>query len=721
MRTFSEPPDVPWLAKHGPKEIELLLRAVLFHPTAAVLLADDDRRYHAASFGASKLFGHPRETLIGARLDDFVEPTFKPVIVERWRSFLNKGEQDGTLPLMSADGGPRTVDYSAKGNLLPLRHLLELREKGTGTAEAPSATAEPRTPKYAGPAWVRDCALFLLDSDETIVAWYAGAERIYGYTSAEAIGRPLSFLLPDVDVLRVKVREEFSRAADEDHVGTEGWHKRKDGTRFWANVVTKALRDEDEGLQGFASVVRDFSVRHEREEALQRGPKTLRSMPPGSTVAGIVSGEFDRIIDANDTFLAMVGCSHDDLRSGQLHWPDFTPPEYLGQIEVSHEEALRFGATTPTERYLLCKGGDRIHVRLAMAILGISPFRWIAFVVDLRSIDRLESVDEEAADAPHNFQEIIGAGTSMKRVMKQVELVAPTDATVLILGETGTGKELIARAIHRASPRRNRPFVTLNCAAIPTGLLESELFGYERGAFTGALQQKIGRFEMANRGTLFLDEVGDIPLGLQPKLLRALQEKAFERLGGTTTIPIDVRLVAATNRNLNQMMEEKLFRSDLYYRLKVFPIATPPLRDRPEDIPTLARHFTKKYAEKMDREITRIPAATMRALVSWPWPGNVRELENFIERSVILSSGPSLRAPVEELVATEIGGDSTLEEMEREHILKVLRHSNGVMTTAAARLGLHRTTLRALMRRLRISRGEACLARARKNPGDGPV
>ncbi len=227
--------------------------------------------------------------------------------------------------------------------------------------------------------------------------------------------------------------------------------------------------------------------------------------------------------------------------------------------------------------------------------------------------------------------------------------MAPTDATVLILGETGTGKELVARAIHRMSPRKHLPFITLNCAAIPTGLLESELFGYERGAFTGALSQKIGRFEMAHRGTLFLDEVGDIPLDLQPKLLRALQEKSFERLGGTKTIPIDVRLVAATNRNLTQMMGDKLFRSDLYYRLKVFPITTPPLRDHPEDIPILARHFTKKYAAKMGRQIDKIPSDTMRALVSWQWPGNVRELENFIERSVILSSGSSLQAPLSEL------------------------------------------------------------------------
>jgi formate hydrogenlyase transcriptional activator len=291
-------------------------------------------------------------------------------------------------------------------------------------------------------------------------------------------------------------------------------------------------------------------------------------------------------------------------------------------------------------------------------------------------------------------------------MMGQVEVVAPTDATVLILGETGTGKELVARAIHRLSPRRDRPFISLNCAAIPTGLLESELFGYERGAFTGALGQKIGRFEMAHRGTLFLDEVGDIPLDLQPKLLRALQEKSFERLGGTRTIPIDVRLVAATNRNLTQMMGDKLFRSDLYYRLKVFPVITPPLRDHPEDIPLLARYFTKKYAEKMNRNIDKIPADTMKALVNWSWPGNVRELENFIEHSVILSSGLSLRAPLSELRADvpHGGGDATLEHMEREHILRIFRETGGVISAAANRLGIPRTTLNARMKKLGISR-----------------
>ncbi len=326
----------------------------------------------------------------------------------------------------------------------------------------------------------------------------------------------------------------------------------------------------------------------------------------------------------------------------------------------------------------------------------------------LRERERLENIDVEIAEGKHGFEEFVGSSTAVQRVKAQVEVVAPTTATVLILGETGTGKELVARAIHKLSPRRNHPLVTLNCAAIPTGLLESELFGYEKGAFTGALSQKIGRFELAHRGTLFLDEVGDIPLDLQPKLLRALQEKSFERLGGTRTIPIDVRLLAATNRNLTQMMRAKLFRSDLFYRLMVFPIVTPPLREHPEDIPGLAQHFTTKYAEKMGRTIDRIPSDTMAALVSWPWPGNIRELENFIERSVILTQGSTLRAPVAELhaAAVEITGSLTLQEVERDYILRVYRETGGVISVTASRLGIPRTTLNAMMKKLRISRSD---------------
>jgi formate hydrogenlyase transcriptional activator len=602
------------------------------------------------------------------------------------------------------DGSPRDVEYSAKGNVLPVRHLLVLRDKTTNRAGGGSMEMDKDPSKSSLPAWVQDYALFLLDVHGKIVVWYAGAERIYGYKSDEAIGQHISFLYPDEDALR-RLRENLKRADGEGHVGAEGWHAKKDGARFWTNAITVALKDENGDLQGFARVVRDFSDRHERDEKLQRS-RARRRLPAESTIAGIVSGEYDRIPEANDAFLELVGYSREDLLDGQLRWPDLTPPEYLALDELAYEEGLRFGACHPFEKELIRKDGSRVPVLVATAILKLSPFRWITFVTDLRERDRLESIEEEVAEVEHNFEEIVGSSKSLKRMMAQVEVVAPTDATVLILGETGTGKELVARAIHKMSPRRNLPFITLNCAAIPTGLLESELFGYERGAFTGALSQKIGRFEMAHRGTLFLDEVGDIPVDLQPKLLRALQEKSFERLGGTRTIPIDVRLVAATNRNLTQMMGDKLFRSDLYYRLKVFPIVTAPLRDHPEDIPILARHFTKKYAAKMGRQIEKIPSDTMRALVSWSWPGNVRELENFIERSVILSRGPSLRAPLDELrdnVVEDVGA-STLEEVERNHILRVFRETGGVVSLAATRLGVPRTTLNAMMKKLGISR-----------------
>jgi DNA-binding NtrC family response regulator len=313
----------------------------------------------------------------------------------------------------------------------------------------------------------------------------------------------------------------------------------------------------------------------------------------------------------------------------------------------------------------------------------------------------------------HKYAEIVGTSAALRAALDQVEVVAPTESTVLIEGETGTGKELIARAIHNLSPRSNRPFVTLNCAAIPSGLLESELFGHEKGAFTGAVAQKIGRFELSNGGTLFLDEVGDIPLELQPKLLRVLQEKEFERLGSTRAQRVDVRLVAATNRHLSQMMAEKQFRDDLYFRLSVFPIRIPSLRDRTEDIPLLARHFVDMYAERMGKRIETIPAQTMESFCRYRWPGNIRELQNFIERSVILSTGMVLSAPLSELagrvekVAVERAAIDTLDEAERHHIIKALEETKWVIggpSGAASRLGLKRTTLLSKMERLGISR-----------------
>ena len=316
--------------------------------------------------------------------------------------------------------------------------------------------------------------------------------------------------------------------------------------------------------------------------------------------------------------------------------------------------------------------------------------------------------------AEHNFEEIIGESTGLKRILEQVQIAAPTDSTILIQGETGTGKELIARAIHNLSARRERTLVKVNCAAIPMGLLESELFGHEKGAFTGAIAQRIGRFELANGGTLFLDEVGDIPLELQPKLLRVLQEQEFERLGSTRTLRVDVRLVAATNADLTEKVGEKQFRQDLYYRLNVFPITIPPLRERREDIPRLVLYFAQKYAQRMKKAIDAIPTKAMRALVDYHWPGNVRELENFIERAVILSRGLELEIPLSEFKEptkpvpdSSSDGLFTLEQAEREHILRALNETSWVIggpAGAAARLGMKRTTLQSLMRKLGIAR-----------------
>jgi formate hydrogenlyase transcriptional activator len=324
------------------------------------------------------------------------------------------------------------------------------------------------------------------------------------------------------------------------------------------------------------------------------------------------------------------------------------------------------------------------------------------------AVVRFGSVDQDRD--PRRFEQIIGKSPALESVLEQVEQVAPTDSTVLIQGETGTGKELIARAIHNLSARCGRPFIKLNCAAIPFDLLESELFGHERGAFTGAIAQKVGRFELADKGTLFLDEVGDIPPALQPKLLRVLQEQEFERLGSTRTQQVNIRLVAATNRNLAEMVKRNEFRSDLYYRLNVFPIPLPPLRARRDDIPALVEHFVELYSRRMDKPIDQIAPDTMSALTSYPWPGNIRELQNFIERSVIMTSGNVLQPPLATLQSStgaESLGAVTLEDAERDHIRKILEQTRWVVAGpngAAARLGIKRSTLYFRMQKLGITR-----------------
>ena len=374
----------------------------------------------------------------------------------------------------------------------------------------------------------------------------------------------------------------------------------------------------------------------------------------------------------------------------------------LGTLSVV---SMREDAFTDDDAKLL----SRIGAQVALAAANSMAFQEISSLRDKLAKEKLYL--EEEIQIAYNFEEIVGDSRALKQVLKEVKTVAATDSTVLILGETGSGKELVARALHNGSTRRERTLVKLNCAAIPTGLLESELFGHERGAFTGAIATKVGRFELADRGTIFLDEVGEIPVELQVKLLRVLQEQEFERLGSTRTIRVNVRILAATNRDLGQMVAEQKFRSDLYYRLKVFPITVPPLRERPEDIPLLVRHFAQKFALRMKKRIETVPSGAMKALQAYHWPGNVRELENFIERAVILTQGSDLVVSLTELKRTPShvtnSGTTTLEQAEREHILKALRESEWIIggpVGAAAKLGMKRTTLQSKMQKLGISR-----------------
>jgi formate hydrogenlyase transcriptional activator len=374
----------------------------------------------------------------------------------------------------------------------------------------------------------------------------------------------------------------------------------------------------------------------------------------------------------------------------------------LGTLNLASKEANAFAP--PDIGFL-----EQVAGQVAVALDNARSYREIAQLTDKLANEKLYLEEEIRSEL--NFEEIVGGSPTLKRVLSQARTVAPSDATVLIRGDTGTGKELIARAIHRMSSRKNRVFVKLNCAAIPTGLLESELFGHEKGAFTGAISQKVGRLELADKGSLFLDEVGSIPLELQPKLLRLLQDQEFERLGSTRTIKVDIRLIAATNRDLAQAVAEQEFRSDLYYRLNVFPIRMPALIERKTDIPALVRHFVQRFSRRMNKQIEIIPSATMSALVNWEWPGNVRELENLMERSVILSDGRVLNTPLAELRTGSEGleSDGTLESLERQYIIRVLRDTNGVIAGprgAAVRLGMKRTTLQSRILKMAISRQE---------------
>ncbi len=567
-------------------------------------------------------------------------------------------------------------------------------------------------------------AIVVTNAEGRITSINTQVEQLFGYIRQELLGQTVEILVPE----RFRQKHPAHRGAYNTHAsvrpmgaGLELFGRRKDGGEFPVDIMLSPMETADGRV--VISVIRDASDRKRAQETIRRSEQQFRALFEFSPDAIVASDREGRIIEMNARVESMFGYQRAELagQSIDILVPErFRPTHPARRSEYASAARVRpMGAGL--ELYGRRKDGSEFPADIMLGPVETQTGRIVLSVIRdltekrqaeeaLRRSELQKRYLEEELSTEARFEEIIGESRELKRVLKLVETVAATDVTVLILGETGTGKEVIARAIHRLSPRNEHVMVKLNCAAIPSGLLESELFGHEKGAYTGAIDRKIGRLELAHEGTLFLDEIGDLPLELQPKILRALQEKEFERLGSNKPIPVNVRLVAATNRDLAKMVAEGQFRSDLYYRLRVFPILLPALRERREDIPLLVRYFVDRHARKLYKKIETIPDETMRALTRWDWPGNIRELENFIERAVILTKGPVLRAPLGELEMPEEASpakDSSLEETERRHILHILRETNGKIGGpggAAARLGLIRTTLNSKMKKLGIER-----------------
>ncbi len=736
----------------------------------AIFVTDAQGVIRGANPRAVELFGHTQAEFLGQPIENLVPARFRgrhPSHRENYDAHPRARQMGAAMNLygLRKDGTEFPVDIMLKpietaGGTAVLSFVRDVTEQRAALEALRHKDLQLRSIVEG----VRDYAIYLLDPDGCVMTWNPGAERIKQYTEDEILGAHFSRFFTEEDADRGRPAELMRLAAERGRIEEEGWRVRKDGSRFWADTILAAIRDDAGELTGYAKVTRDFTDRKRAEESvmLQLSGALLANLDVTRLLSAI-SASIHEVVPHDAATLALYDPAMGDLqvqflagedkqtRRGELRLPlenspagtafrtrepvvlDNLPDPSFAPETVRHvtELGMQSGCWVP-----LIHRGDAVGVlavasrleasfarndaemllqiagQVAMAVNNALAFRQIA---ELR--DRLRQENqylESEINLENRYEDIVGDSKGLRQVLKEIETVAPTNATVLIQGESGTGKELLARAIHRLSPRSDHTFVKLNCAAIPAGLLESELFGHEKGAFTGALARKLGRVELANEGTLFLDEIGELPLDLQPKLLRALQEREIERLGGNRAIPVNMRLIAATNRDLSKMIQEKTFRSDLYYRLKVFPVSAPPLRERASDIPILVRHFVASHSRRMGKTIESIPDETMQALVKWRWPGNIRELENFLERAVILTRGPVLYVPLAELQMEEraeaaAAESPTLHAAEREHILRVLHEAGGQIggdDGAAARLGLKRTTLNSKLKKLGIERSD---------------
>jgi formate hydrogenlyase transcriptional activator len=717
--------------KPEPSQPEAIYEALFESSPDAIVITDHEGRITRTNSQVERFFGYGRAELLGAPVEILLPERFRTTHPDYRTHYLAE-------PRVRPMGlGVELYGRRKDGSEFPVDIMLSPMDTAEGRSvlavirDITEKKLEQQALRRSEELFrslvesIKDYAIFMLDANGRVASWNSGAEHIKGYRAEEIIGQHFSRFYTPEDVAAGKPKQELETAAYQGRLEDDGWRVRKDGSRFWANVVITAIRGKNGELLGYSKVTRDHSDRKKADVALHLSEQRFRALFEFSPNAILTIDESGDITAANSQVENFFGYSRAELLGQPV---EILTPERFRQNHPAHRRdydakphVRQMGAGL--ELYGRRKNGSEFPVDIMLGPVDTEEGRAVISVIrDISDKKRMEEALkraelenrylEEELNTEHRFDDIIGESVGLRRVLKEVEDIAATDVTVLIQGETGTGKDVIARAIHQLSLRRKRTLVKLNCAAIPTGLLESELFGHEKGAYTGAISQKIGRLELAHQGTLFLDEVGDLPPEVQPKLLRALQEKEFERLGSTKTIRVDVRLIAATNRDLSQMVANREFRSDLYYRLRVFPVFMPPLRDRREDIPLLVRYFVDKHAHRLDRHIEMIPPEAMEALTQWHWPGNIRELENFIERAVILSKGPSLRAPLGELEMAEEDevssvSDPNLESAEREHILRVLREAKGMIggpTGAATRLGLKRTTLNSKLKKLRIRR-----------------
>ncbi|HZW80203.1 MAG TPA: sigma 54-interacting transcriptional regulator [Candidatus Deferrimicrobiaceae bacterium] len=740
----SHVPEIPSdgiLSLEGLAESEHRFRKLVEALPDAILLHTEGKIVFVNPFCVRLLGAQGPEQLLGKDITEIINPEYLPAIRRRILDCLSSGTATPPMEaiLIACDGSSVEIEAVAipiSWNGAPAIEVVARDIRKRKQAEREAQKWQKRL-ELAGEAGLR-IGLWDWDVDANTVIWSDETYRQFGYTRDTFSGRVEDALArihpedrPRVEAAIQKVLMGGLEYAAQYRV------VRRDGTTCWIDAHGVVLHDGSTHLLGIGI---DITSQKRTEQSLHESEEKYLLLL-NSTAEGIYGLDLQgNCTFCNPACLRLLGYqAPEDLLGRNMHVVmhhtrvDGTPcPQRECKIYVaiwegrpSHVTDEVFwradGTSFPAEywSYPMRKGGEIIGSvvtfldisdrQRAEKALRQSEQKYRELENDKLATEKLYLEDEIRSEL--HFGEIVGETAALKQVLNQARIVAPSDATVLILGETGTGKELVARAIHRMSSRQNASFIKLNCAAIPTGLLESELFGHEKGAFTGAISQKIGRLELADKGTLFLDEVGEIPSEIQPKLLRVLQDQEFERLGSTRTITVNIRLISATNRDLAQSLASRQFRSDLYYRLCVFPIRMPALRERKEDIPLLVRYFVQEFARRMKKQIETIPTEAMNALVGWTWPGNVRELENFLERSVILSRGPILNIPLLELSVTsqDSDNDDTLENLQRETIVRVLRETRGVLSGpqgAAARLGMKRTTLQSRMQKLGISREE---------------